>query len=91
MVRKKLEFIKTYDTEIGEGSVKAKSVLLILDRGFDTISPLVHELSYQAMIHDVIPIVNNIYTYEGKEGRQLKSEKKKSKQKLNLRLSYKNT
>ena len=90
MVRKKLEFIKTYDTEIGEGSVKAKSVLLILDRGFDTISPLVHELSYQAMIHDVIPIVNNIYTYEGKEGRQLKSEKKKSKQKLNLRLSYKN-
>jgi len=67
MVRKKLEFIKTYDTEIGEGSVKAKSVLLILDRGFDTISPLVHELSYQAMIHDVIPIVNNIYTYEGKE------------------------
>ena len=91
MVRKKLEFIKTYDTEIGEGSVKAKSVLLILDRGFDTISPLVHELSYQAMIHDVIPIVNNIYTYEGKEGRQLKSEKKKSKQKLDLRLSYKNT
>ena len=76
MVRKKLEFIKTYDTEIGEGSVKAKSVLLILDRGFDTISPLVHELSYQAMIHDVIPIVNNIYTHEGKEGRQLKSEKK---------------
>ena len=76
MVKKKLEFIKTYDTEIGEGSVKAKSVLLILDRGFDTISPLVHELSYQAMIHDVIPIVNNIYTYEGKEGRQLKSEKK---------------
>ena len=76
MVRKKLEFIKTYDTEIGEGSVKAKSVLLILDRGFDTISPLVHELSYQAMIHDVTPIVNNIYTYEGKEGRQLKSEKK---------------
>ena len=76
MVRKKLEFIKTYDTEIGEGSIKAKSVLLILDRGFDTISPLVHELSYQAMIHDVIPIVNNIYTYEGKEGRQLKSEKK---------------
>lgn len=75
-MRKKLEFIKTYDTEIGEGSVKAKSVLLILDRGFDTISPLVHELSYQAMIHDVIPIVNNIYTYEGKEGRQLKSEKK---------------
>jgi len=72
MVRKKLEFIKTYDTEIGEGSVKAKSVLLILDRGFDTISPLVHELSYQAMIHDVIPIVNNIYTHEGKEGRQLK-------------------
>ena len=68
MVRKKLEFIKTYDTEIGEGPVKAKSVLLILDRGFDTISPLVHELTYQAMIHDVIPIVNNIYTHEDKEG-----------------------
>lgn len=50
--------------------------ILILDRSFDPVAPIVHEFSYQSMVQDLVNIEDgNIYTYQLQTGRGSKEVK----------------
>jgi syntaxin-binding protein 1 len=43
---------------------KPRPILLLLERSYDMVSPFIHELTYQAMCQDLLPIVDDVYAFE---------------------------
>lgn len=54
-----------------------RPTLLIVDRTVDPLAPLLHEYSYQAMIHDLLPIADGerySYRYTSNRGEELRKD-----------------
>lgn len=63
-LQSRLHDYKRDNEELSQALMRPRASLIILDRGVDPISPLMHELTYQAMAYDLLPIENDSYIYE---------------------------
>jgi len=55
-VQEQIDMYATYHNDFPPPSSRPRGTLYILDRTMDLVAPLVHEFTYQAMIHDLLPI-----------------------------------
>eukprot|EP00758_Cryptobia_borreli_P011481 Tbor_TRINITY_DN5664_c0_g1::TRINITY_DN5664_c0_g1_i2::g.8828::m.8828/K15292/STXBP1, MUNC18-1; syntaxin-binding protein 1 len=73
MVQQSIEELAALGAK-SEGSSEASQrpcVVVIVDRTIDSFATLVHDLGYQAMLEDLMPLNNNIYTqiYKNRTGK----------------------
>ena len=49
--------------KLGEGPFKDQTQLIIVDRGYDPVAPIIHELTYQAMVNDLLEMDGDVNRY----------------------------
>ncbi|KAK3318511.1 Sec1 family protein [Apodospora peruviana] len=77
-VQKELDDHRQQDPNFPPPSSRPQGVLLITDRSMDLMAPLLHEFTYQAMAHDLLPIkegVKPMYHMKINEGTPMEEEK----------------
>ncbi|KPI84218.1 putative syntaxin binding protein 1 [Leptomonas seymouri] len=54
----------------GTAESEEPPLLILVDRSFDAVEPLLHERTYQCLLNDLMPLENGIYqqTFEGRAG-----------------------
>ncbi|KAL8798510.1 MAG: hypothetical protein Q9182_006598 [Xanthomendoza sp. 2 TL-2023] len=52
-----------YNTDFPPPSPRPRGLLLIADRTLDLFAPLLHEFTYQAMVHDLLPLTEGEKVY----------------------------
>jgi hypothetical protein len=70
VLREKLDAFKAMGSGWPTDSKKPRPLLLVLDRSYDMVSPFLHELTYQAMCQDLLPISEDVYTFETEAGKR---------------------
>lgn len=55
-MQEEIDKYATYHNNFPPPSSRPRATLYILDRSLDLIAPLVHEFTYQAMVHDLLPV-----------------------------------
>ncbi len=72
LVREKLDAFRKLVPTFGAGgeAKKPRPILLVLERSYDMVSPFLHELTYQAMCQDLLPIENDVYHFETDAGKR---------------------
>ncbi|KAJ3137919.1 vacuolar sorting protein VPS33/slp1 [Physocladia obscura] len=63
-LQKELDSLHELDSDFPPKSQFRPPILIILDRSFDLMSPLVHEFTYQAMINDLLVMEDGKYVYQ---------------------------
>ena len=63
-MQSKLDAFKRANPDLGTAGKKPRSQLIILDRGFDAVTPILHHLTLQAMVYDLMQIENDQYSFK---------------------------
>jgi syntaxin-binding protein 1 len=54
---------------------RERAQILILDRSFDPLSPLMHEYTYQAMVNDLLDVTDGVISYKAMTNKGVEEEK----------------
>ncbi|THC97151.1 hypothetical protein EYZ11_003366 [Aspergillus tanneri] len=55
-IQNELDQYAHFQRDFPPPSPRPRGVLLVVDRSIDLIAPLIHEFTYQSMVHDLLPI-----------------------------------
>jgi hypothetical protein len=62
-LQNKLNGFKADNPKMGEGPFKDQTQLIIVDRGYDPVAPIVHELTYQVNIFNFFVEITEVGTH----------------------------